>query len=52
MSDKFKKIMDKTVKKADFSWNVGKIDLRLQKERYTPIYNRDACVEDGKLITR
>lgn len=33
-----------------FKWNVGKIDIKVQKERYTPIYVQTAGVEQGKLI--
>jgi len=44
--------MNKYGKKQDFSWKVGEIDKKLQRERYTPIYNKNACVEEGRLVDR
>ncbi len=44
--------MNKYGKKQDFSWKIGEIDKKLQKERYTPIYNKNVCVEDGQLVDR
>ena len=36
----------------DFSWNIGKIDTILQKERYSPAYRYDAGVLRGKLVDK
>lgn len=52
MSDRFKKLMDKNITQPNFSWDVGRIDLKLQAERYTPIYRKTAGVVNGKLINR
>lgn len=52
MSEKFRKIMEKYGKKGDFSWKVGEIDKKLQVERYSPIYNKNSCVENGQLVDR
>ena len=34
-----------------FKWNMGKIDQKVQKERYTPIYREDAGIINGRLMT-
>lgn len=39
-------------KDPKFVWDVGKIDQKLQKERYTPVYNEEAGVKDGKLVNK
>ena len=31
-------------------FNLGKIDQKMQKDRYTPIYNRQVGIVNGKLI--
>ena len=33
-----------------FQWGLGKIDKDMQKQRYSPIYNPNAGLENGKLI--
>ena len=38
------------VKQPGFSWNVGKIDVLLKKERYSILYQNDVGVVDGKLL--
>lgn len=52
MSFKFEEVMKNYIKDEKFVWDVGKIDQKLQKERYTPIYNRDAGVHDNKLVSK
>lgn len=37
--------------KATFKWGLGKIDQKMQKERYTPIYDQNVGIENGKLLT-
>ena len=44
--------MKQYYKDEKFKWEVGKIDQKLQKERYTPIYNQNAGFENGKLVNR
>jgi hypothetical protein len=33
-----------------FRWNIGKIDVKIQKERYTPIYRREVGIENGRFV--
>ncbi len=37
-------------KNPNWKWNVGIIDQKIQKQRYTPLYNKHAGIENGKLI--
>lgn len=38
--------------KDTFAWKIGKIDQKIQKQRYTPIYSATVGVEDGKFINK
>lgn len=33
-----------------FKWNLGKIDQKLQKDRYSPVYNKFVGIIGNKLI--
>lgn len=35
-----------------FKWDVGKIDQKLQKERYTPVYNKEVGVDHESLVDK
>jgi hypothetical protein len=35
-----------------FKWEIGKIDQLYHRERYTPIYDPDVGVENGRLINQ
>lgn len=35
-----------------FKWEIGKIDQLYHRERYTPIYDQNVGVENGRLISR
>jgi len=35
---------------SKFKWGLGKIDQKLQKERYTPIYRSSAGIQNKRLI--
>ena len=53
MSSKFQDIMAQYIKDDKFVWDVGKIDQKMLKERYTPVYRNDVGVgSDGKLVNR
>ena len=39
-----------TFDEKTFKWDVGKIDQKIQVERYTPIYRANVGVEDAKLV--
>ena len=53
MSSKFQEIARQYIKDEKFMWDVGKIDQKLQKERYTPVYRHDVCIgPDSKFMTR
>ena len=36
----------------DFKWGIKIIDKTMQRERYSPLYRRDAGVVHGRLQTR
>lgn len=45
--------MDSEINDPKYVWNVGKIDQKVQKERYAPVYNKDVGIgSDGKLMTK
>lgn len=52
VSQCFKKLLeeDPSFDSKTYKWSLGKIDQKLQKERYTPIYRESAGIENGKLI--
>jgi hypothetical protein len=33
-----------------FKWNLGKIDQKMQAERYSPLYNKNVGIENNKMI--
>jgi hypothetical protein len=35
-----------------FEWVIGKIDVEFQHERYTPVYNQNAGIENGRFVTQ
>ena len=38
-------------KENKFKWNLGKIDQKMQEERYSPLYNKHAGVDWKRLQT-
>jgi hypothetical protein len=41
---------NKDFNKDTFKGNIGKIDQKMQKDRYAPVYNKKVGIENGKLI--
>ncbi len=33
-----------------FDWDIGKIDMKLQAERYSPLYNKDVGIKGNKFL--
>ncbi len=34
-----------------FDWDIGKIDVKLQTERYSPLYNKNVGIKGNKLVS-
>lgn len=53
LSEIFLKLLKKkfpNFDKKQFKWNLGKIDQKMQSQRYTPLYNPKAGIVNNKLI--